>query len=93
MAVFLKGMDGGDVLMVWGTFVLGAPKLGWSFWVQATDKRVISPEEDDGKAGFALSRSSRRGSLRPGTSRRGLRRLNTQYLWLKKPALLKTAFS
>jgi len=37
-----------------GNFVLGAPKLGMSFRVQATDKRVIPPEEDDGKAGFDL---------------------------------------
>jgi len=42
----------GGTLYNRGNFVLGATKLGMSFRVQATDKRVIPPEEDDGKAGF-----------------------------------------
>jgi len=42
----------GGTLYNRGNFVLGAPKLDMSFRAMATDKRVIPPEEDDGKAGF-----------------------------------------
>jgi hypothetical protein len=42
----------GGTLYNRGNFVLGVPKLDMSFRVQTTDKRVIPPEENDGKAGF-----------------------------------------
>jgi hypothetical protein len=42
----------GGTLYNRGNFILGVPMLDTSFRVQATDKRVIPPEEDDGKAGF-----------------------------------------
>jgi len=42
----------GGTLYNRGNFTLGVPTLDMSFRFQATDKRVIPSEEDDGKAGF-----------------------------------------
>ena len=52
-----ESLSGGDLfsggtLYNRGSFLIGLPRLDMSLRLMATDKRLMPPEEDDGKAGF-----------------------------------------